>query len=150
MIKICLRHGDRWKNREGLAVVQQYFLISPSPRSPFIKQVTSILKRYLLQCYFHKEDDIYQLTTCNRFFLEKPIVAQLVTIFRSFLQNPEVHYRVHNSTPQNPIQGQMTPVHLPKPHFFNVHFIFIIIIIIIIVTFTTTFPAWSLALRFPN
>ena len=45
-------------------------------------------------------------------FLQKLVVDQLMRKFLAFLYNPEVHDRVHNSLPVNPIFGHLYPVNI--------------------------------------
>jgi len=43
------------------------------------------------------------------------------------LWNPEVHYGVHSSLPQEPILGQMYPIHNFKRSFHKIHFNIIVL-----------------------
>jgi hypothetical protein len=92
-LKYAHAKANLWKNSIVLVVTHLSFLLSPPLHSPFLfkgpKHVTSILQRYLLQCYFYKAENTYQLTTCNRFFVEKLVVAQIVMKFPFF-------YRIWN------------------------------------------------------
>jgi hypothetical protein len=41
---------------------------------------------------------------------------------RRLLRNPNVHYRVHNSPPLDPILGHMSPIQILTPYFFKIYF----------------------------
>jgi len=58
-------------------------------------------------------------------------------------RNPNVHYRTHKRPPPVSILSQPNPVHIPTPHFLEIH-------PNIIHPSTPRYPQWSPSLRFPH
>jgi hypothetical protein len=83
------------------------------------------------------------LTPWYRILFEKLIVTQLVRRYPAFLWNPKVHYRVHKSTPLNPILSQLNPIRPMDPSLPKVH-------LNVILPPTPRSSQWSLAFGSPN
>jgi len=58
----------------------------------------------------HAEDKA--VNPCSQGFLQKLVADQLMRKFLAFLYNQEVHDRVHNSLPFDPIFGHLNPIHI--------------------------------------
>jgi hypothetical protein len=63
----------------------------------------------------------HKLTAFSKVILENLVVSQLIKNYPSFME-PEVHHRVHKSTPPVPILSHMNPVYILTHNFCKTYF----------------------------
>ena len=86
----------------------------------------------------------YSLTPCSRVLLKKLSgFTANQEIPRILWNNTKVHYRTHKRPPPVPFLSQPHQVPTTIPHFLKIH-------LNIILPSTSSYPQWSLSLRFPH
>jgi hypothetical protein len=72
--------------------------------------------------FCHGRNDIMNMTSGSKFFLDKLIVVQIVNKSSSFYRTPNILLYLHKSKPFDSILNQLNPVHTNIPHFSKIHF----------------------------